>query len=142
MAKKNKVNGFSSFLNNPVDFTLVITVLLLLSIGLVMLLSASSPTSLQEYNNSYKYFLRQLVFAVLGLIAMYFISRIDYRIYQKFYKLAWWLSFFSLIVMWKSVSGRNEDTISICGCNTVVGSVTITGVTPYIRIGKSFTVCA
>ena len=84
MAKKNKVNGFSSFLNNPVDFTLVITVLLLLSIGLVMLLSASSPTSLQEYNNSYKYFLRQLVFAVLGLIAMYFISRIDYRIYQKF----------------------------------------------------------
>ena len=99
MAKKNKVNGFSSFLNNPVDFTLVITVLLLLSIGLVMLLSASSPTSLQEYNNSYKYFLRQLVFAVLGLIAMYFISRIDYRIYQKFYKLAWWLSFISLILV-------------------------------------------
>ena len=99
MAKKNKVNGFSSFLNNPVDFTLVITVLLLLSIGLVMLLSASSPTSLQEYDNSYKYFLRQLVFAVLGLIAMYFISRIDYRIYQKFYKLAWWLSFFSLILV-------------------------------------------
>ena len=99
MAKKNKVNGFSSFLNNPVDFTLVITVLLLLSIGLVMLLSASSPTSLQEYNNSYKYFLRQLVFAVLGLIAMYFISRIDYRIYQKFYKLAWWLSFISLVLV-------------------------------------------
>ena len=99
MAKKNKVNGFSSFLNNPVDFTLVITVLLLLSIGLVMLLSASSPTSLQEYDNSYKYFLRQLVFAVLGLIAMYFISRIDYRIYQKFYKLAWWLSFISLVLV-------------------------------------------
>ena len=29
MAKKNKLNGFSSFLNNPVDFTLVITTLLL-----------------------------------------------------------------------------------------------------------------
>ena len=99
MAKKNKVNGFSSFLNNPVDFTLVITVLLLLSIGLVMLLSASSPTSLQEYDNSYKYFLRQLVFAVLGLIAMYFISRIDYRIYQKFYKLAWLLSIISLVLV-------------------------------------------
>ena len=56
---------------------------MLLSIGLVMLLSASSLTSLQEYDNSYKYFLRQLVFAVLGLIAMYFISRIDYRIYKS-----------------------------------------------------------
>ena len=60
MAKKKEIKGFSSFLNNPVDFTLVITVLLLLSIGLVMVLSASSPTSLQEYGNSYKYFLRQL----------------------------------------------------------------------------------
>lgn len=47
---KKKIKGFSSFLNNPVDFTLVITVLLLLSIGLVMVLSASSPKSLQETN--------------------------------------------------------------------------------------------
>lgn len=93
MAKKNnKMAGFSSFLNNPVDFTLVITVLLLLSLGLVMVLSASSPTSLQKYDNSYYYFIRQLIFAILGLIGMYFVSRIDYRIYQKFYKQAWWLS--------------------------------------------------
>ena len=34
--KKNKMEGFSKFLNNSVDFTLVITVLLLLSLGLVM----------------------------------------------------------------------------------------------------------
>lgn len=97
MAEKRKIKGFSSFLNNPVDFTLVITVLLLLSIGLVMVLSASSPTSLQEYGNSYKYFIRQLGFAILGLIAMYFISKIDYRILQKFYKLAWILSVILLI---------------------------------------------
>ena len=93
MAKKKKeIKGFSSFLNNPVDFTLVITVLLLLSLGLVMVLSASSPTSLQESGNSYEYFLRQLVFAILGLIGMYFASKVDYRIYQRFYKHAWWLS--------------------------------------------------
>lgn len=92
MAKKKEIKGFSSFLNNPVDFTLVITVLLLLSMGLVMVLSASSPTSLQEYNNSYKYFLRQLIFAVIGLVGMYFVSKIDYRIYQRFYKIAWFAS--------------------------------------------------
>ncbi len=93
MAKKKKnVKGFSSFLNNPVDFTLVITVLLLLSLGLVMLLSASSPTSLEKYGNGYYYFTRQLIFAVLGLIGMYFASKFDYRIFQRFYKHAWWLS--------------------------------------------------
>lgn len=97
--KKNKMAGFSSFLNNPVDFTLVITVLLLLSLGLVMVLSASSPTSLQKYDNSYYFFIRQLVFAVLGLIGMYFVSRVDYRIYQKFYKQAWWLSVILLVAV-------------------------------------------
>ena len=99
MAEKKKIKGFSSYLNNNVDFTLVITVLLLLSIGLVMVLSASSPTSLQEYNNSYKYFLRQLGFAILGLGAMYVISKIDYRLYQKFYKHAWWLSVLLLLAV-------------------------------------------
>ena len=97
--KNNKMKGFSSFLNNPVDFTLVITVLLLLSLGLVMVLSASSPTSLQKYDNSYYFFIRQLIFAALGLIGMYFVSRIDYRIYQKFYKQAWWLSIILLVVV-------------------------------------------
>ena len=83
MAKKNKLKGFSSFLNNPVDFTLVITVLLLLSLGLIMVLSASSPTSLQESGNSYDYFIRQLFFAIVGLIGMYFASKVDYRIFQR-----------------------------------------------------------
>lgn len=100
MAKKKKeIKGFSSFLNNSVDFTLVITVLLLLSIGLVMVLSASSPTSLQENENSYTYFFKQLVFAIMGLIGMYFVSKIDYRIYQRFYKQAWWLSVILLVAV-------------------------------------------
>ena len=97
--KKNKMAGFSNFLNNPADFTLVITVLLLLSLGLVMVLSASSPTALQKYDKSYYYFIRQLIFAVLGLFGMYFVSRIDYRIYQKFYKQAWWLSVILLVIV-------------------------------------------
>ena len=56
MAKKKKEKSFSSFLNNPIDFTLVITILFLLGIGLVMVLSASSPSALSESGNSYSYF--------------------------------------------------------------------------------------
>ena len=60
MARKEKnkkeVKGFSSFLNNQIDFTLLITILLLLSIGLIMVLSASAPSSLQKYGNNYKFF--------------------------------------------------------------------------------------
>ena len=97
--KKNKMAGFYKFLNNSVDFTLVITVLLLLSLGLVMVLSASSPTALQKYDKSYYFFIRQLIFAVAGLFGMYFVSKIDYRIYQKFYKHAWILSAILLVLV-------------------------------------------
>ena len=101
MAEKRKIKGFSSFLNNPVDFTLVITVLLLLSLGLVMLLSASAPKSMQESadGNSYTYFARQLFFAVAGIIAMLGISRFDYRFFKKFYKLAYVASIVLLIMV-------------------------------------------
>ena len=61
MAKKKKEKTFSSFLNNPIDFTLLITILLLLSIGLIMVLSASSPSALAESGNSYSYFSKQLI---------------------------------------------------------------------------------
>ena len=111
MAKKKKEKSFSSFLNNPFDFTLVITILLLLSMGLVMVLSASSPSALAESGNSYAYFSKQLIFAILGVIFMAGISKIDYRFYQKFYKHAWWLSIILLIlvkVMGTEVNGAKR----------------------------------
>lgn len=111
MAKKKKEKTFSSFLNNPVDFTLLITILLLLSIGLIMVLSASSPSALAESGNSYSYFGKQAIFAVLGLIAMWFISKIDYRFYQKFYKHSWWVSLLLLVgvlVAGKTINGAKR----------------------------------
>lgn len=99
MAKRKKEKSFSKFLNNPFDFTLLITILLLLGIGLVMVLSASSPSALSKYGDSYSFFSKQLIFAILGVIAMLFISKIDYRFYQKFYKHAWWISLILLAMV-------------------------------------------
>ena len=105
--KKRREKSFSSFLNNPIDFTLLITILFLLGIGLVMVLSASSPSALAESGNSYSYFSKQLIFAILGIIAMLFISKIDYRFYQKFYKHAWWIALILLILV--LVTGRTVN---------------------------------
>ncbi len=111
MVKKKKEKNFSSFLNNPMDFTLLITILLLLSMGLIMVLSASSPSALAESGNSYSYFSKQLLFAILGIIAMLFISKIDYRFYQKFYKHSWWIALILLalvLVAGKTVNGAKR----------------------------------
>lgn len=96
---KKKAGKFSSFLNNPIDFTLLITIMMLLGIGLIMVLSASSPSALAQNGDSYVFFKKQLIFAILGVIAMIIISKIDYRFYKKFYKHAWWISLLLLLAV-------------------------------------------
>ena len=86
MGKKNKTQ---KILDNSIDYILLITVLLLLALGLIMVLSASFPNALAKRANSYVYLIRQSIFAVLGLIGMFIISKIDYKIYKKFYKIAY-----------------------------------------------------
>lgn len=111
MPKIKKTKKAISFANNPVDFTFVVIMLLLLAIGLVMVLSASSPTALSESGKSYKYFERQLVFAILGLIAMVIISKIDYRLYQKYFKHLYILSIILLaavLAIGKEVNGATR----------------------------------
>lgn len=73
----------------PFDFVLFVTVLILLAMGIIMVLSASSPSALAESGNSYAYVSRQAIFAVLGIGLMIFISKIDYHEYSKFSRIAY-----------------------------------------------------
>ena len=84
---------------SQVDFVLVIIILILLSFGIVMILSASAPSALAETGDSYTYVTKQIIFAVIGLVAMWFVSKIDYRIYKKFYWLIYWASIGVLLLV-------------------------------------------
>ena len=81
----------------PFDFTLCIIIFLLLALGIIMVLSASAPSSLARTGNSYTYVIKQAVFAGIGIVLMFFISKIDYRIYKNFYKIAYWASLIALV---------------------------------------------
>lgn len=83
-------------IEKPFDFILFVTVLILLAMGIVMVLSASSPQALAESGNSYAYVSRQAVFAVLGIGLMLVISKIDYHRYESFARIAY---FGSIIVL-------------------------------------------
>jgi cell division protein FtsW len=52
---------------------------LLLGLGLVMILSASSVSSYARYGSSFLFFKRQLLWALMGVVGMFVASRIDYR---------------------------------------------------------------
>ena len=66
-----------------IDITFLTIVLVLLTVGLVMLFSASYAYSLEYYNNSYKFIVRQSIFAAVGIAAMVFLANMDYHIWRK-----------------------------------------------------------
>lgn len=66
------------------DITFFSIVLILLTIGLVMLFSASYAYSYAKYGDSYKFIIRQAAFAVAGVVVMLGMSKIPYQFWRKF----------------------------------------------------------
>ncbi len=102
----------------PFDFILCVTILVLLALGIVMVLSASAPSSLSTTGNSYTYVINQAFFAAIGIFLMFVISKIDYRYYKRLYKLAYVGSIIAL-------------------CSVVIPGigVTVKGATRWINLG-------
>lgn len=95
MAKKKS----KLILKNPLDFTLLITVFILLGLGIITVLSASSPTALAETGNSYKYLIKQMEAVVIGIFLMFVASKIDYKLWQKNYKIIYFICMILLLAV-------------------------------------------
>ena len=80
----------------PMDLPFLVLVLTLVAFGLVMLYSASYAVALYRRNDAFAYIRPQLLFAAVGLIALYLASRVDYHIYHK---LAWPMLGLSLVLL-------------------------------------------
>ena len=83
MAKKKTKRRFSLFVHGKFDYALFIATIILVGIGLMMLLSASSPTSISETGSSTKYLIRQARYAALGFFFMMAFAKVDCRIYKN-----------------------------------------------------------
>lgn len=87
MASEKKLRkGRVQFWTNEgkIDIAFLSIVLILLTIGLIMLFSASYVYSYTYYDNSYLFIFQQAKYAVLGLVLMFVTSHIDYHFYRKF----------------------------------------------------------
>lgn len=111
MAVSKEIKNSKNISKGSIDFILLIDVLLMLALGIVMVMSASSPTSLSETGKSYTYVKTQALSAVMGLIAMFIVSKMDYKIYKKFYKIIYVaiiILLASVAVIGKSVGGAKR----------------------------------
>ena len=96
-AKENRPDG-ALRRGEQVDLPFLILVLLLLTVGLIMLYSASFAQS--EYDTGYisstRYFQKQAVCAAIGLAAFLFFSRIPAR---AWFRLAWPMYALSIVLL-------------------------------------------
>lgn len=83
MAKRKNEKGIGLFTKGSSDYIIWIVIAMLLALGLIMVLSASSATSLAESGSSYKYFKKQLIAAGVGIVALIALSKVDYKIYRR-----------------------------------------------------------
>ncbi|GAB6990608.1 stage V sporulation protein E [Paenibacillus pini] len=81
------------------DLWLLICIVGLLVIGMIMVYSAGSVRAFHVYGDSFYFVKRQLLFAVLGLVAMYFTANMDYHIWQKYAKVGLLICFGLLILV-------------------------------------------
>ncbi|WP_199619006.1 stage V sporulation protein E [Paenibacillus alkalitolerans] len=81
------------------DVYILLATLGLLGIGVVMVYSASAVLAFHEYGDSYYYLKRQLIFAGLGLVAMYFAMNLDYWVLKKYANVGLLVCFFLLVIV-------------------------------------------
>jgi len=88
--KKNK---------RPMDFVILITVIILVCFGIIMVYDSSYYYAQIRLGNAVYYFNKQIFGAVLGLAAMIFFSFYDYRKLSKFKYLAMGASILMLVAV-------------------------------------------
>lgn len=92
-----------------IDFTLLLVVVLLVLFGIMMVYSSSYYVDAIRENDSTMHLRKQTSFAIIGFIAMYFASKVNYNLYKK-YNFPWLFYFFTLgLVIFTMFFGKSSN---------------------------------
>ncbi len=64
-----------------IDYILFITIITISIFGIIMIYSASYVWAEYKFNDPFKYAKHQTLFVIIGIILMYFVSKVDYKKY-------------------------------------------------------------
>lgn len=81
------------------DFVLFVVTLLLLTVGVIMVLSASYVVAETRYADGYYFLKRQLLWALLGIAGMTTVMKIDYSRFKKWATPLFGLAVFLLVLV-------------------------------------------
>jgi len=100
-----------------IDRQMFLIVILLVSLGSIMVFSASYAYAYSRYGDSTYFIRRQLLFAIIGFIAMAALSFVPYRVFKKFSVLAYiaTLGLLMLVLVIGTAEGAAKRWIYIGG---------------------------
>ena len=94
------------------DYDLLLVIIFLMCFGLVMLYSSSAYSAQNDYNNDMFFFTRQAIIGIIGFLAMFIVSKIDYHLYGAYAKEFFWFSMFLMALvqtpLGKTVNGARR----------------------------------
>ncbi len=100
MATKKKKSPLSWFFaSGSMDIPFFLLLITIVTIGLIMLFSASYTYSYYFRNGSTEIFTNQLIFALIGLVLMYIISRIRYEYFRLVAIIGFFVSIALLVIV-------------------------------------------
>lgn len=82
-----------------IDYGLLCGILILLFIGIVMVYSSSSYYALYEKDNSDFFFIKEIIWAIVGICGMLVTMSIDYHIYKKWTPYLVMFTFLALVLV-------------------------------------------
>lgn len=78
MARKKKNEK-----KKAVDFTLFLSIMILVFIGIIMVFSSSWPEAMKKFDNGYFFLRKQLISASIGFVVLIILMNFDYRYFKK-----------------------------------------------------------
>jgi cell division protein FtsW len=102
----------------PYDLKLLFPVLFLVGIGMVMVYSSSSALALKKFGNSYFFFQKQALFALVGLVVLVAARHFPYRLWQKLAYPAVALAFgllLAVLIGWGHTAGGATRWLRVAG---------------------------
>ncbi|MCP5464036.1 MAG: putative lipid II flippase FtsW [Deltaproteobacteria bacterium] len=70
-------------IQKPFDVYLFFTTLMLVLIGVMMIFSSSAILAQERYGDTYYFLKKEMIYIVVGLVALFTTKKIDYKHYQK-----------------------------------------------------------
>ena len=96
------------FVRPELPFYLILwSTVFLAALGLTMVLSASTVTSLQENGNSYSIFMRQFFFLIIGTAAAYWAYKVRGTVWLRIAKISLTVSILTLLLPFVSFLGKD-----------------------------------